>query len=102
MSDFEKIEALLRLARDPQAAPNEARNALSAARKLAAKADASGVHQRPRAPTGRVESRGGVECWVGDPPVHGPRCRQTGAGCPDCLRVIAFRAWLAGQQQGAA
>ncbi len=70
-----KIDALLRLARDPQAAPGERRNAIAAARKLAEKCDEarerpSGVHERPPAPPGRVERRGGVDCWVGAPPVH--------------------------------
>lgn len=92
-----KVEALLRLARDPQAAEGERRNALAAARKLAAKADASGVrHARPPAP-GRVEQRGNVECWVGAPPEHPAVCRQGFGGCPDCARVQAFRAWLRGQ-----
>lgn len=93
-----KVEALLRLARDPHAAEGERRNALAAARKLAAKADESNVHNaRPRPPPGRVEPRGGVECWVGDPPMHAAVCRQGSNGCPDCARVLAFRMWLRGQ-----
>ena len=51
---------------------------------------------------GYTERRGGVDCWVGDPPTHGPRCQQFGQGCPDCLRIEAFRRWLNGSKAGKA
>lgn len=98
-----KIAALEALARDPGAAPGERQNARTAAARLRAREPASAPGWAPPPPpppasSGRVEHRGGVAYWVGAPPVHGRRCRQTVGGCPDCEMIAAWREWLRGQK----
>jgi hypothetical protein len=99
MSTARKVAALERLAADPHAAPGEADNARRAAARLRARAPASGVrHPPPPPPAARVEARGGVYCWVGPPPTHGPECVQAYAPCPECAVIEAFRRWVRGQR----
>ena len=87
----------MRLARNPAAAPNEARNALAAAEKLRQREPRSDPwHAPPRPPPGRVEQRGGVECWVGNPPTHGAVCSQGFNGCAECQAIDRWRRWLKG------
>lgn len=108
-----KATLLERLAADPAAAPNERANALRAAKRLRARAPASGVHEAPAAASpwppppsssvpfhdrdrGHVEQRGGVAYWVGGVPTHGGQCAQGYAGCPECAAIDAYRRWLRG------
>jgi hypothetical protein len=96
-----KVVLLERLASDPGAAPGERENARRAAARLRLRAPANDAppYAPPRPPprASRVERRGGVDCWVGDPPTHGPICAQGFGGCGDCLAIEAWRRWLRGQ-----
>lgn len=94
MSAADTIERLLRLASNPAAAPNEARNALAAAEKLRKREPSSAPPPPTPPPPGRVEQRGGVECWVGNPPKHGPVCSQGYGGCAECQAIARWRRWL--------
>lgn len=104
MTAAAKIAALERLASDKGATAGERDNALRAAAALRARAPDSGLHDRPEAsppPRGGVESRGGVDYWVGEPPIHGRRCTGGGegsslGGCLDCARIETWRRWLRG------
>lgn len=95
-----KVALLERLAADPAAAPGERDNAQRAAKRLRQRIPANDappyVPPRRQAPQTRVERRGGVDCWVGAPPTHGPVCAQGFGGCSDCLSIEAFRRWLQG------
>lgn len=96
-----KVALLERLAADPAAAPGERENAQRAAKRLRQRIPANDAPPyappRRQPPQTRVESRGGVDCWVGMPPTHGPVCSQGFAGCRDCADIEAFRRWLRGQ-----
>lgn len=102
----DKVAALERLAANPGAAPGERSNALSAAVRLRERSpgsfEAPLPPPRPSPPPpqwGHVESRGGIDCWVGSQPMHGPICGGGGEGlpgCPECARIAKWRRWLQG------
>lgn len=100
----QKLAALERLAGDRGAAPQERENALAAAAKLRARLDPfdpfPSPPPRPAPQWGHVESRGDVDCWIGDPPTHGPRCSGGGEGssngCRECALILKWRRWLQG------
>ncbi len=91
----EKAALLERLAANDGASPAERETALRVASRLRARAPSS---VRPSAPSsaGAPQWRGGVECWVGEPPTHGPVCFQGSGGCPECNAIERWRRWLKG------
>lgn len=91
----EKATLLERLAANGAASPAERETALRVASRLRARAPSSA---RPSAPSsaGAPEWRGGVECWVGEPPAHGRVCFQASGGCPECNAIERWRRWLRG------
>lgn len=91
MSAAGKVAALERLAANAAATPGERDNALRAAARLREREPVP--PSSPRVAAG-PQWRGGVECWVGEPPAHGRVCFQGAGGCPECNAIERWRAWL--------
>lgn len=90
----EKAALLERLAANDGATPAERETALRLAARLRERAGAPSSARPSVASSARAEWRGGVECWVGEPPVHGRVCFQGPGGCAECAAIERWRAWL--------
>lgn len=94
----QKAALLERLAANDAATPAERETALRVASRLRARAPSSPRPSAPSSPhassAGAPQWRGGVECWVGEPPVHGRVCFQGPGGCVECNAIERWRAWL--------
>jgi hypothetical protein len=90
-TNWEKIRALERLADDPGATTEEAQTARRIARKLRKKHFGDMPPPAAPAPQRSSAKTAAASDGEGKPPTHGPRCNNSGHGCPDCLRIVAWR-----------